>query len=337
MEYVLLGRTGVRVSPLCLGTMNFGLRTPPQEARRLLAEARSAGINFIDTADVYGAADRDNATGIGESERIIGDCLAETGGRDRIILATKAYFPTDPADPNARGAGRRHLIAACEASLRRLATDYIDLYQLHWPSAEVPLDETLRALDDLIRSGKIRYIGTSNFAPWQIVQSLWISRELGLHRVVSEQAPFSLVLRFSERYLMPMARENGIALLAWSPLWGGFLAGTYPAPGRIPEGSRFSVEYPLWTIWRRAVQPAAWGLLDLLRTLARARGCTVSQLAIGWILQHPGITSVVIGPRTPDQLRDNLGALEVRLGADDREAIDRLAPAGGLLVQPTAA
>ena len=335
MEYVLLGRTGVRVSPLCLGTMNFGLRTPASEAERILNRAREAGINFIDTADVYGAGDnRTSASGVGESERIIGAWLARSGLRDRLVLATKAFFPTDPSDPNAGGASRRHILRACEESLVRLGTDRIDLFQLHWPSAEVPLDETLRALEDLVRAGKVLYVGTSNFDPWKIVEALWIASDLRLHRVVSEQAPYSMVCRAAERYLLPMANRHHVAVLAWSPLWGGFLTGKYRAGEPFPDGSRFTMDLPLWAIWKNRMEPAAFDLLGHLDAIAVRHGRSVSQIALGWTLRRPGITALVIGPRTVEQLEDNLAALSVELDESDLSIIDCHAPPGRALVRP---
>lgn len=211
VEYRNFGRTGVKVSPLCLGGMNFGGRSSPQDSDTLISEALEQGINLIDTANVYGHQPDNFREGRGRSETIIGDTLKRLQRRDQVVLATKAYFPMGDA-PNDSGSSRKHLIAQCEASLRRLQTDYIDLYQLHHPTNDVPIDETLRALDDLIHAGKIRYIGTSSFSAWQFVESLWVAKEYGLNRFVAEQAVYNLLDRRLERELIPMAQTYGIAI-----------------------------------------------------------------------------------------------------------------------------
>src|SRR5579883_3425716 len=203
MDYRPLGRTGVKVSPLCLGCMNFGASTPAEDATRIIDRALDEGINFLDTANVYAR---------GLSEEITGEALRRNGKRSRVILATKVYGRVAEDDVNAMGASRRHIIEQCEASLIRLRTDYIDLYQMHRPDPTVPIDETLRALDDLVRSGKVRYIGTSTFAAWQLVESLWVSKELGLNRFVTDQPPYNILDRRAERELAPMAQTFGIAL-----------------------------------------------------------------------------------------------------------------------------
>ncbi len=226
MEYVQLGRTGVQVSPLCLGTMNFADRTPEDESTRILDRAIEAGINFVDTANYYGQVLNDGA-GMGHTEERLGRYFAKTGHRDRVVLATKFFFPTDWNDPNARGGSRRHVIRACEDSLRRLQTGWIDLYQMHAPDPRgVPIDETLRALDDLVRSGKVRYIGTSHFSAWQIVEALWVSKELHLNRFVSEQEKYNVLRRRIEAELLPMARAHDIAVLAYQPLGAGLFPGS---------------------------------------------------------------------------------------------------------------
>jgi aryl-alcohol dehydrogenase-like predicted oxidoreductase len=325
MEYRPLGRTGVQVSALCLGCMNFGGRADAATAGAIIARALDAGINFIDTADVYGHDPTNFEVGRGRSEEIVGRALREGRRRAQVILATKAHFPMAD-DPNARGNSRRHLIAACEASLRRLRTDYIDLYQLHHPSNEVPIDETLRALDDLVRAGKVRYIGASAFAAWQLVESLWAAKEHGLNRFVSEQPPYHLLDRRAERELLPMARTYGLAVLPWSPTAGGFLAGRYRRGRPIPEGAR------LERFWRSAAEAqlsdAAFDVLDVVLALSAEQGCTPAQLALAWCAQQPGVTCPIIGPRTLEQLDDALGALAVRLSDEGRARLDAAAPPG---------
>ena len=230
MNYRSLGRTGVMVSELCLGCMNFGGSTPEAESFDMIDRAIEAGINFFDTANVYSR---------GGSEIIVGKALQRNSKRERIVLATKVHGRMDDDDILAAGNNRRHIIQQCEASLQRLQTDYIDLYQLHRPNAEIPIDETLRALDDLISAGKVRYIGTSSFPSWRVMESLWAAKELGLNRFVSEQPPYHLLDRSIEREMIPMAQSYGIAIIPWSPLASGFLSGRYQRGEPIPANSRF--------------------------------------------------------------------------------------------------
>jgi aryl-alcohol dehydrogenase-like predicted oxidoreductase len=325
MEYRPLGRTGVQVSALALGGMNFGGRADESDAAAIIDRALDAGVNLIDTADVYGHDPANFQIGRGRSEEIVGRTLKANGRRERVVLATKAHFPMSD-DPNARGNSRRHLIAACEASLRRLQTDHIDLYQLHHPSNEVPIDETLRALDDLVRAGKVRYLGTSAFAAWQLVESLWVAKELGLNRVVCEQPPYHLLDRRVERELLPMAQTYGLAVIPWAPTAGGFLAGRYRRGAALPDDSRFA------GFWRGAAAQqftdAAFAVLDVVLALSAEKGCTPAQLALAWCLGQPGITSPILGPRTAEQLADALGALAVRLTDADRARLDAVAPPG---------
>jgi len=313
VDYRNLGRTGVKVSRLCLGTMTFGRSTSEKDSIAIVERALAEGINFVDTANAYSE---------GDSERYTGKALARAGRRDRVVLATKAFLPTDPEDPNARGLSRRHLIAACEASLRRLGTDWIDLYQLHRPDAEVPIDETLRALDDLIRAGKVRYIGTSMFAGWKIVEALWASKELGLNRFVCEQSTFHLLDRTAEREVLPACLSFGLGVITWGPLCGGLLSGKYRRGDVLAEGR--------WQGGKdnhgRAVNPAAFDLIEAHVAHAADKGCTPSRLALAWNAAQPGVTAPIIGPRTMDQLVDNLGALDVTITAEDLERIDAAAP-----------
>lgn len=319
MEYRNLGRTGVKVSPLCLGCMLFGGRTEDADAIRIIDRALDAGINFIDTANVYNR---------GRSEEVVGKALKQNGKRDRVVLATKVHGRMADDDPNAWGNSRRHIIEQCEASLRRLQTDYIDLYQIHRPGSDVPIDETLRALDDLIRAGKVRYIGTSTFAAWQVVESLWVSKELGLNRFVTEQPPYHLLDRRIERELIPMARTYGLGIIPWSPLAGGFLTGKYNRDQKPPEGSRYDEHSAREDMFSEQ----AFAVLDVVRELAAAKGCTPSQLALAWVVQQPGVASPIIGPRTMEQLEDNLGALQVTITDEDRASLDKVAPPGRAIV-----
>ena len=312
MDYRNLGRTGVKVSPLCLGTMMFGRSTNEQDSIEIIHHALDHGINFVDTANAYSG---------GTSERYVGKALAD-GRRVRTVLATKAFFPLDHHDPNSRGLSRRHIVQACEASLERLGTDWIDLYQLHRAQSDVPIDETLRALDDLIRAGKVRYIGTSMFAGWKIVEALWAAKELGLNRFVCEQMAYNLLDRTAEREVIPAAQTFGVGLIPWAPLCGGLLTGKYTRNDQSAEGR--------WQggkdNFNRPATPAAFDVIEGLVALAEAKSCTPSQLALAWNASQPGITAPIIGPRTLDQLIDNLAAADVVVTAEDHERIDAFAP-----------
>ncbi|HMN30287.1 MAG TPA: aldo/keto reductase, partial [Caldilineaceae bacterium] len=246
-----------------------------------------------------------------------------SGQRSRVVLATKVHGVMDDDDPNAAGNSRRHIIQQCEASLRRLQTDYIDLYQLHRPQSDIPIDETLRALDDLVRAGKVRYIGTSTFEAWQVMELLWVAKELGLNRSICEQPPYHILDRRVERSLIPMARTYGIGIIPWSPLAGGLLTGKYSRTSPPPADSRFAEVATTPRLKARMVE-AVFDVVEGLDPLAGAKGCTLSQLALAWCMQQPGVTSPIIGPRTMKQLEDNLGALAVTITAEDRAAIDAL-------------
>jgi aryl-alcohol dehydrogenase-like predicted oxidoreductase len=321
MEHRSLGRTGVKVSQLCLGCMMFGNKTSPEDSYTIIDRAVDAGINFLDTANVYAR---------GRSEEVTGEALKRNGKRGRIVLATKVHGQMDEDDPNGYGNSRRHIIAQCEASLRRLQTDYIDLYQIHRPQPSIPIDETLQALDDLIRGGKVRYIGTSTFEAWQVVESLWVAKELGLNRFVCEQPPYNLLDRRIERGLIPMAQTFGIAIIPWSPLAGGLLTGKYSRSAPPPPDSRFADVENNPRLQARMVE-AVFDIVEGLQPLAASKGCTISQLALAWCMQQPGVTSPIIGPRTIEQLEDNLAALNVSLTPEDCAAIDQLAPPGRMV------
>ncbi len=320
MKYRSLGRTGVMVSELCLGCMNFGNPTPAAESFDMIDRALDAGINFLDTANVYSH---------GGSEITVGKALQRNGKRDRIVLATKVNKSMDRQNVLAAGNNRRHIIEQCEASLRRLQTDYIDLYQLHRPNHDIPIDETLRALDDLIRAGKVRYIGTSTFPTWRVMESLWVAKELGLNRFVSEQPPYHLLDRSIEREMIPMAQSYGLAILPWSPLARGFLTGKYRRGEPIPGGSRFAGDAGGSAAFLRRrdqhFMDPAFDILDLVEKIAAEKDCSPSQVALAWVNSKPGITSPIIGPRTMAHLEDNLGAIDIALSADDHAQLDAIA------------
>lgn len=325
MDMRFLGRTGIRVTPLCLGCMMFGGRTSAEDSYAIIDRAIDAGLNFIDTANVYND---------GRSEEITGEALKRNGHRHHIVLATKVHgnmHKGDPLDPNQSSNSRRHIIEQCDASLKRLKTDWIDLYQIHRPQAECPIDETVRALDDVVRAGKVRYIGTSTFAAWQVVESLWASDRYGLNRFVTEQPPYNLLDRRIERELIPMCKTYGIGMIPWSPLGGGFLTGKYQREGTQPEGGRFS-DGTHFRAPKLLGCRDAFDIVDELLAMAKEKGCTISQLAVAWVMQRDGVTSPIIGPRTMEQFEDNLKALEVKLTEDELKRIDQISPPGEMVV-----
>lgn len=318
MEYRSLGRTGVMVSPLCLGAMNFPSPTPEDESIQIIQHALDSGINFIDTANVYNG---------GESERVVGKALKDSGQRLNVVLATKVHGRIGEG-PNDGGNSRFHILRSCEDSLRRLQTDHIDLYQLHRPSLTIPQDETLRAFDDLVTSGKVRYIGASTHPAWMVMEALAISERLGLARYISEQPPYNLLDRRIENELVPLAQRYGMALLPWSPLAGGILAGRYLNQDEFPEGSRASRAGTMFTdrITEKGNTVAAE-----LDKLAKERSLTITQLALLWVKDQPGITSPIIGPRTMEQLDDAIGILDQNLDEADRPLFDELVHPGNAI------
>ncbi len=320
MELRTLGRTGVKVSNLCLGCMMFGGRTKPTNAFDIIDRALDNGINFLDTANVYS---------IGRSEEVAGEALKRNGKRESVVLATKVHGKMGEG-PNSMGNSRRHIIEQCEQSLRRLQTDYIDLYQIHRPQADIPIDETLRAMDDLVRSGKVRYLGTSTYGAWQLVESLWVSKELGLNRFVCEQPPYNLLDRRIERELLPMAQTYGFGVIPWSPLAGGLLTGKYQRDEAPAADTRFG------TMANNPIQQRRWNtavfdVVEGLQPIAEEKGITLSQLSLAWCMQQPGITSPIIGPRTMEQLEDNLVATTVDITSEDRARIDAIIPPGRMV------
>jgi aryl-alcohol dehydrogenase-like predicted oxidoreductase len=313
MDHRNLGRTGVKVSSICLGAMMFGGRTAPEDSYAIVDMAIDQGINFIDTANRYS---------LGRSEEVVGEAIKRRGRRDSLILATKVHGQMDAEDPNAQGNSRRHIIQQCEASLRRLQTDWIDLYQIHRPQSDIPIDETLRAMDDLIRDGKVRYIGSSTFGAWQLVESVYVAKQLGLNRFICEQPPYNLLDRRIERELLPMAQTYGFAIIPWSPLGGGLLTGKYQRGQPLPEGARFSDQGRPGA--SRRLNDRVYDVVEGLQPLAREKGCTLSQFALAWVMQQPGVTSAIIGPRTMEQFDDNIGAQNVTFSEEELKQIDRV-------------
>jgi aryl-alcohol dehydrogenase-like predicted oxidoreductase len=323
MEYRSLGRTGMKVSELCLGTMQFGWTADEATSLHVLDAAYERGINFFDTADVYSRWVDGNPGGV--SETILGKWLK--GGsvqRERLILATKVRAPMGE-DPNEQGLSRMRVMTAARDSLRRLGVDAIDLYQLHWPDEETPIDETLRALDDLVRMGDVRYIGCSNFPAWRLVQALWASDRHNLVSFVSLQPHYNLVHRDEyEAELKAVCTHYGLGVLPYSPLAGGFLTGKYSPEEPAPVGSRGTTSMK---IQRYMQEERHWRLIHLLGQLGTQRGKSVSQMALGWLLSHPEVTSPIIGPRSLEQLDDNLGAVSLRLDEEELIAIDQIGKA----------
>lgn len=315
MEMRFLGGTGVRVSVLCLGTMTFGKNqwqmgnmTLP-EVKEAIKLSLDAGVNFIDTADVYS---------YGESEDLLGQAIQ--GIRKDLIIATKVRMRMSDK-PNEIGLSRHHILNSCDASLKRLRTDYIDLYQVHIWDPVTPLEETLRALDDLVRWGKVRYIGVSNYAAWQIMKALWVSDKNGWVRFQSLQALYNLAIRDIEVELVPLCQDQNLGILPWSPLAFGLLSGKYRRGAPMPQGTRMQgpLKDFLPTDWDRV-----YNIVEVLDEIAKGHGVPVAAVALAWLIQKPGVTSVIIGARTIDQLRENLKAAQVKLGEEEMKRLDEV-------------
>ncbi len=317
MDYRTLGRTGVKVSPLCLGAMMFGAwgNADHDDAVRIIRRAVDAGINFVDTADVYSA---------GESETIVGKALAGLD-RQHIVLATKVHGPMG-SDPNTRGNSRRWIIAECEHSLRRLGTDYIDLYQIHRPAPDTDVDETLGALTDLVRAGKIRYFGSSTFPAHQIVEAQWVAERRVRERFVTEQPPYSLLARGIEADVLPVCRQYAMGVLSWSPLAGGWLSGAF-GDGRDNTSRRSAMMPDRYDLSLPGNQRKLEVVTELQR-LAGDIGASMVELALAFVLAHPDVTCPIIGPRTMEQLESQLPAAERTLGDDVLDRIDEIVPPG---------
>jgi aryl-alcohol dehydrogenase-like predicted oxidoreductase len=310
MAYRSLGRTGVQVSNLCLGTMTFGWEpddwgSHEGEAMKVMAKALDLGLNFFDTADVYAR---------GTSETILGRAIK--GHRDSLIIATKCHGKMSDTDPNEWGNSYRHIVQACEASLKRLGTDYIDLYQIHRPQPGIPIDETLRALDQLQRQGKILYAGASTFGAWQLAEAHYIAKEMGTAGFVCEQPPYNLLDRSIERELLPFCRTYNYAVIPWSPLAGGQLTGKYL--GEVKD-ARYSKSDPM-----NRVSAASSKKIAQLKRVADRAGLTLTQLSLAWVAGQPGITVPIIGAKSPEQLEQTVEACRIVLDDKTREAIDRI-------------
>ncbi|MFN8501960.1 aldo/keto reductase [Kouleothrix sp.] len=319
MNYRRLGQAGARVAPLAIGTLNFGNPTPEAEAARILSRALDAGVNLIDTANSYNE---------GESERMLGRIIREHGWRDRIFLATKVFFAVGPG-PNDRGGSRQHILRACDDSLRRLQADHIDLYQVHRPDPDTPPEETLGALNDLVRAGKVRYIGCSTHPAWQVMRALMLSERYGYARYVSEQPPYNLLDRRIENELVPLCQAHGLALLPWAPMAQGVLAGRYADAAAPPRDSRAVAR---GGVYAERVTPRGVEVGQRFAALAQAAGMPAAQLALLWVKDQPGVTAPVFGPRTLEQLEQALPVLELALSDELRAACDALVPPGNAVV-----
>jgi aryl-alcohol dehydrogenase-like predicted oxidoreductase len=313
MQYRTLGNSGVRVSAVSVGTVTFGDNPAGiggvdiPAARRILDQSIDSGVNLLDTADVYSS---------GEAESIVGEILK--GRRERLLVATKVRLPTGPG-PNDAGLSRHHIIASCEASLRRLGVDHIDLYQMHAWDGLTPVEETLSALDALVQQGKVRYLGCSNFSAWHLMKAVAASEARGLERFVSHQIYYSLIGREAEYGLIPAGIDQGVGTLVWSPLAGGLLSGKYRRDMEAPAGSRLAMDWhePPVRDWK-----FVYDVIDVLVSIAEGRGATCAQVALAYLMGKPGVASVIVGVKSPTQLADNLAAADIVLTAQERDALD---------------
>jgi aryl-alcohol dehydrogenase-like predicted oxidoreductase len=317
MEYRLLGGSGLKVSELCLGTMVFGDESsrgaPAKESKEMIRRFLDEGGNHVDTANVYAG---------GRSEEIVGEAIKERRGE--VILATKVRFAMGES-PNDEGLSRHNILRAVEASLTRLQTDYIDLLYMHCWDPLTPLEESLRAFEDLVTDGKVRYIGVSNFKAWQLMKSIGVSRSRGWARFVAGQYQYSLIVRDIEREFIDLFQEEGIGLVPWGPLGGGFLSGKYDkGEGKPSEGRLAMMTEETEEAWHRRANERNWAIVEGVDEIAKAHGCTHAQVALAWALKQPAVCSVVIGVRTMSQLKDNLKAIKIELTAEQLERLDRV-------------
>lgn len=318
MQHTRLGRTGLQVSRLCLGTMTFGLQCDEPTSVAILDRAAAGGVTFIDTADVYPLGGTPETAG--RTEEIVGRWLK--GRRDRFILATKCFGRSGPARWD-QGNSRKHILDAADASLRRLQTDYIDLYQLHGPDPSTPIDETLRALEDLVRWGKVRYVGCSNFMAYQVARAIGRSEALNIVRFDSVQPRYNLLFREIERELLPLCLEEGIGVIPYNPIAGGLLSGKHN-PGTPPEGTRFTLGTAGGRYQDRYWHEGMFETVEAMRPIAAEADMSMPQLAIAWVMSHPAITAPIIGASRPDQLDDTLSAAERPLLPEIKTKLDEL-------------
>jgi aryl-alcohol dehydrogenase-like predicted oxidoreductase len=312
MDYRFMGRTGLKVSEICLGTQTFGWGADEPTALSLADRFVGAGGNFFDTSNIYNR---------GESERMLGAWLRSRGNRSQTVIATKVFFPSGEG-PNDAGLSRKHIFDQIEASLRRLQTDYVDLYQMHCFDVSTPLDETLRALDDLVSAGKVRYIGASNYTPSQLTRAIMLSEMRNWVRFDCLQAEYSLLVRSTEWELLPLCKSEGIGLTCWSPLAGGWLSGKYRRDEPPPPESRVGRADRWDDLPEQRESERTWRIVDALREIARDGGRTPAQVALNWLLHQPGVTAPIIGARTPAQLAENLASTGWTLSAEEQKRLD---------------
>lgn len=312
MKIKRLGRTGLKVTEICLGTMTFGYQCDEQISFKIMDEAAESGVNFIDTADVYPIPV--SLETVGKTEEIVGRWLR--GRRDRYVLATKCRMEMG-SGPNDVGLSRKHILEAIDASLRRLGTDYVDLYQVHSPDPDTPIDETLEALDIIVRSGKARYIGCSNFPAWQLCKALWTSDRLHVARFDSVQPRYNLLFREIENELLPLCADQGVGVIVFNPLAGGLLTGKYRNQEKPPEDTRFAVAGQLYL--DRYWTQKSFDAVERLHAFFKAREKSLTHVAIAWTLHQPTVTSAIVGATSPEQLRDSMAGIEVELDEDELE------------------
>lgn len=322
MKIKNLGRAGLKVSEICLGTMTFGNQADEQTSFAIMDIADSAGVNFFDTADVYplgGGLEK-----VGATEIIVGNWLKQRGARDRIVLATKCRGAMGPG-PNDEGLSRRHIIRACEASLKRLQTDYIDLYQVHWPDPSTPIEETLRALDDLVKAGKARYIGCSNYLAWQLAEALWTSDKFNLARFECDQPRYNILFRMIEDEILPLCQSQGVGVIAFNPLAGGLLTGRYQKGQDLQQGTRFALEKGSGELYRKRYwKDAMFEEVEAIKQFLAPRGKSLTHVALAWVLHQPAVTSAILGASRPEQLQDSLQGVGLALDDEERGYLDQV-------------
>ncbi len=319
MEFRRLGRSGLEVQALCLGTMTFGLQVDEAQSKRILDKAYENRLGFLDTADAYPLGGTPDTQG--ETEAIIGRWMKERGNRSDIILATKCFAQTGRR-PNNRGLSRHHIVQAIEASLRRLQTDYVDVYQSHGFDPDTPIEESLRAFEDLVTAGKVRYVGCSNYPAWRLADAIATAKELGLSGYASVQPRYNILYREIESELLPLVRHHGLGVLVYNPLAGGFLSGKYK-PGQEPEdGTRFTLGTAAGRYQARYWHDAQFAAVEQLKQVVEGKGLNMVSVAVAWVLRQPGITSAIIGASKPEQLDANLAALNVQFDEELTEACE---------------
>jgi len=321
MKIKRLGRTGLKVSEICLGTMTFGNQADQATAFAIMDIADQAGVNFIDTADVYplgGGLEK-----VGSTETIVGNWLQQRGGRNQIVLATKCRGAMG-SGPNDEGLSRQHIISACEASLKRLQTDYIDLYQFHSPDLNTPIEESLRALDDLVTSGKVRYIGCSNYQSWQLAEALWTSDKLNLARFECDQPRYNILFRMIEDEIAPLCQSQGVGVIAYNPLAGGMLTGRYQKGQDVQQGTRFALANSGELYRKRYWKEAVFEEVEAIKQFLEPRDKSLTHVALAWVLQQPVVTSAIIGASRPEQLQDSLQGVDLVLDKEENEYLDQV-------------